>query len=199
MRDAYRFILYHRYIIENAPLQVYASTLIFSLAMSRMRILFRDEIPSWISTSPLVDENWSPCLATLEGHRDSVHSVAFSPDGRRLASASYNNMARIRDAETGVLQQALEGHTDSVHSVTFSPDGKRLASGSYDNTVRIWDAEAGVLKQTLRSHTGSVLSVAFSTGSGWRPLRRITRYGSGMLRQEYCSRRSRAIPARPSQ
>jgi WD40 repeat protein len=95
IRDANRFILYNRYIIENAPLQVYASALIFSLTMSRMRILFQNEIPSWISTSPLVDENWSPCLQTLEGHTYSVNSVMFSRDGRRLASGSDDETVRI--------------------------------------------------------------------------------------------------------
>ena len=149
VRDAVRFILYNRYIIESSPLQVYASALVFSPTMSRMRTLFQDERPRWIITGPLVDENWSLCLQTLEGHTDCVTSVAFSHDGRRLASGSYDMMVRIWDAETGVPQQTLEGHTDWVRSVTFSHDGRRLASGSDDRTVRIWDAETGVPQQTL--------------------------------------------------
>jgi WD40 repeat protein len=108
IRDANRFILCNRYAIEIAPLQVYASALVFSPTMSRMRILFRDERPSWISTSPLVEENWSLCLQTLEGHTESVSSVTFSHDGRRLASGSDDRTVRIWDAETGVLQQTID-------------------------------------------------------------------------------------------
>src|SRR5271170_3381234 len=136
-RDANRFLLYNRYIVENAPLQVYTSALVFSPTMSRMRMLFRDEEPSWINTSPIMQENWSPCLQTLEGHTGSVTSVAFSHDGQQLASASIDETVRIWNAETGVLQQTLEGHTDSAMSVAFSHDGQRLASTSDDKAVRI--------------------------------------------------------------
>ena len=162
MRDANRFILYSRYIIENAPLQVYASALVFSPTMSRMRMLFQDKEPPWISTSPIMQNNWNPCLQILEGHTDWARSVAFSPDGRRLVSTSDDDTVRVWNAETGALQQTLEGHTDWVWSVAFSPDGRRLASASCDKTVRIWDAETGVLQQTLEDHIDWVLSVAFS-------------------------------------
>jgi WD40 repeat protein len=95
IRDAHRFILYNRFIIENAPLQVYASALVFSPTRSRIRILFRDVEPRWIRTSPAVEENWSPYLQTLEGHTDLVRSMTFSHDGRRLASSSDDKTVRI--------------------------------------------------------------------------------------------------------
>jgi WD40 repeat protein len=101
-------------------------------------------------------------LLTLEGHTNWVNSVAFSHDGRRLASASNDRTVRIWHSKTGALLQTLKGHTDWVRSVAFSHDGRRLASASFDKTVRMWDGETGVLLQTLEGHTGWVISVAFS-------------------------------------
>ena len=166
IQDAKRFILYNRSIIEKAPLQVYTSALVFS-PRSTIRTLFQNEEPSWIKSSLTLGENWSPCLQTLEGHMNSVYSVMFSHDGRRLASGSLDNTIRIWDAETGALQQTLEGHTRSVFSVMFSHDSQRLVSGSADRAVRIWDAETGTLQQTLEGHTDWVYSVTFSH-DGWR-------------------------------
>ncbi|KAF2115879.1 WD40-repeat-containing domain protein, partial [Lophiotrema nucula] len=76
---------------------------------------------------------------TLEGHSDSVHSVAFSHDSTRLASASHDGTVRIWDARSGACLQKLEGHSEWVRSVTFSYDSMRLVSASDDNTVKIWD------------------------------------------------------------
>ena len=76
----------------------------------------------------------------LEGHTDCVNSAAFSPDGKRIVSASKDNTVRIWDAQTGKpIGAPLEGHTLGVNSAAFSPDGKRIVSASDDNTVRIWD------------------------------------------------------------
>ena len=64
--------------------------------------------------------------------------MAFSPDGTRIVSGSYDKTLRVWDSATGECTATLEGHTDWVNSVAFSPDGARIVSGSHDTTLREW-------------------------------------------------------------
>ncbi|KAL3587909.1 hypothetical protein FPOAC2_13808 [Fusarium poae] len=162
LRDARRFILSHARAIEIAPLQAYASALVFSPERSLTRELFKKEEPDWMVLKPRMEADWNACLQTLEGHGSSVTSVVFSADGQRLASGSDDKTVKIWDAATGVCEQTLEGHGHWVMSVVFSADGQRLASGSYDKTVKIWDAATGVCEHTLEGHGYLVTSVVFS-------------------------------------
>ncbi|KAK4140202.1 putative HET containing-domain vegetative incompatibility protein [Dichotomopilus funicola] len=143
IEDAYRFILLNRWLIEQAPLQTYISALLFTPVGSIIRRIFVKEEPSWVLTKPVIEKIWSPCLQTFEGHSGWVQSVAFSPDGSRIASGSNDQTIRIWDAKSGKEVRKLEGHSDRVRSVAFSPDGSRIASGSDDQTIRIWDAKSG--------------------------------------------------------
>ena len=71
---------------------------------------------------------------------DVVTSAAFSPDGSRIVTASWDKTARIWDAATAKEIAVLRGHDDSVYSAAFSPDGSRIVTASEDKTARIWDA-----------------------------------------------------------
>jgi WD40 repeat protein/serine/threonine protein kinase len=106
-------------------------------------------------------------LLLLRGHTAQVHcNVAFSPDGRRLASGSGDAAIKLWDLPTGREVLTLRGHAGGVRSLAFSPDGHRLLSASADGTVRIWDArpsegEPDHSSLTLPGHTGAVNNVAF--------------------------------------
>jgi WD40 repeat protein len=101
-------------------------------------------------------------LFTLYGHTSPVLSVAYSPDGGRLASGSWDNTVKVWDTRTGRELLTLRGHTLGIWSVAFSPDGACLASGSHDQTVKVWDARTGQELLTLRGRTEGVGSVSFS-------------------------------------
>jgi WD40 repeat protein len=77
---------------------------------------------------------------SLKGHRIAVLDMAFSPDGRRVATASTDKTVGIRDLESGQEILMLKGHTDTVLSVRFSSDGCRLVTASSDRTIGVWDA-----------------------------------------------------------
>lgn len=101
------------------------------------------------------------------GHTKGVSSVAFSPDGRLVASGSLDDTIKLWRVSDGQLVRTLTGH--SVSSVAFSPDGQLLASGSVDRTVRLWRVSDGQLRQVYDQETGSVfvlvggvLSIQFS-------------------------------------
>jgi WD40 repeat protein/serine/threonine protein kinase len=106
-------------------------------------------------------------LLTLKGHTGEITSVAYSPDGKRLASGAGNTPGKpgevkVWDAQTGQELLPLKVHNDIVWSVAFSPDGKRLASACRDQTVKVWDVQSGQELLSLKGHTNSVWSVAFS-------------------------------------
>jgi WD40 repeat protein len=122
-------------------------------------------MPRWMGKLPKVEENWSATLQTLEGHLSSVWAVAFSPNGKELASGSSDKTIRIWDVATGATLQTLEGHSDYVWAVAFSPNGKQLASGSSDTTIRIWDAATGATLQTLEINTVVTILSYSSNGS----------------------------------
>src|SRR5262249_33058005 len=101
-------------------------------------------------------------LATLGGHEDVVSSVAFHPDGKRLASASFDKTVRIWHLTNNRVERTLTGHSDFVYAVTFSPDGRWLASCSKDRTVKVIETDTGKGRFTFSGMDQDVLAVAFN-------------------------------------
>jgi WD40 repeat protein len=109
----------------------------------------------------LKNQKWR-CVYTLPGHSSFVNSLAISPDGKIMASASWDKTIKVWTLETGELIGTLTGHSDRVNSVAINFDGNLLASGSSDETIKFWNLHSGELLCTFPGHSMEVSSVAIS-------------------------------------
>jgi WD40 repeat protein len=131
--------------------------------------------PLWWSGKPLVsgvgterlslwDPNTGKLLRTLEGRHGAVAAVAWSSDGKTLATASHDKTVNLWEYATGKLLQTFSTHKAAVLAVAFSSDGKTIASAGADKLVLIWDSTTGELKHTLKGHTAEVTALAWAPG-----------------------------------
>jgi WD40 repeat protein len=161
--------------MEQAPLQIYLSALIFAPTNSKVRNEFQAPELCRMKRLPDTRQHWSALLQTLEGHTLWVNTVTFSEDGDMLASGSQDGTVRLWDPTTGQCLQTLEAHNSPIITVAFflkDEEMLELGSASDDGTVRLWDLATGQCLQTLKC--GRVSMVAFSndgktlaSASGW--------------------------------
>ncbi|KAG8721356.1 hypothetical protein FRC09_008018 [Ceratobasidium sp. 395] len=160
--DVYRFVLSFYDVISASTPHLYISALPFAPRMSKLGQAMQPRLLNVLAVTRGAEEDWTSCMRTLS-RPDEVCGIAFSPDGRRIASACRDGVARVWDAETGSAVMSLEGHTSVVLSIAYSSDGRYIASGSQDRTVRIWDSHTGSeVCELLNGHSDSIRCVSFS-------------------------------------
>src|SRR5262249_52063419 len=126
-----------------------------------------------LATAAMALAQQATVLGTLDGHTDPVYAVVWSPDGKTLATAGFDNTVRLWDAATRKEIRKYDGHSKLVLAVAIAPDSRRILSGSLDNTAKIWDEPASAPLRTLAGHPAAVEALAvkadgkqFAAGAG---------------------------------
>ncbi|MEE4489090.1 WD40 repeat domain-containing serine/threonine protein kinase [Streptomyces sp. BE230] len=119
-----------------------------------------------LAANPARDDAASPVFGLLRTLKSAsggcVDALAFSPDGRALATSHSHSGIRLVDPHTGKVLRRLAGTEDRVHSLAFTPDGRTLATGGEGPVVRLWDGRTDALRAQLTGHTGTVTDVVFA-------------------------------------
>ncbi|KAF7971363.1 hypothetical protein HWV62_21314 [Athelia sp. TMB] len=162
-KDAIRFVETFAAPIAQSVPHIYLSALPFAPTKSLVSQAYLPQYPSTARLKAGKSDRWPAMLKTFEGHTNTVWAVAYSPDGKRIASASEDKTIRVRDTETGEeVGLPFRGHTAAIRSIAYSPSGHRIVSGSKDGTMRMWDPDTGELVGSPFKHSDSGNYVAYS-------------------------------------
>lgn len=159
LRDADQFLRYFKVAIEIAPLQVYASALLFSPSKSITRKNFEHHSPGWVSLQPSPLEDWDGCIHTLEGHTGSIRHVQFCPDGKSTSSLSSHGTLRTWDIAKGVCTHIFP---ESDQMGVLQAFCGNIAAFQVRKRIQVWDIAANACIKVLEGSSARFVSLVLS-------------------------------------
>lgn len=159
MRDARRFVLTNLSTMNKAPLQIYSSALVFAPEKSIVRELFDTSIPLWVTTQPIMQTHWDPCLATFETQHGRGARILFFPTGDKFLTLSGREM-EIWDMRS--VSRIAEYDDVMSQSVSFSPDGNDLFYLTWHKTLKVMSTVTRSCVTEFRGHQDEITFAMFS-------------------------------------
>lgn len=134
----------------------------FLLSKVLPKDLENPDLPYTAESEAALRKSWGNHSAVLNGHTRNLWTSEFSPDGKKIVTASSDNTVRVWDVASGMQLLVLTGHENAVRFATFCPDGKDIASLSWDNVIKIWDASTGELKNSFTGDRNNTHTLSYS-------------------------------------